>query len=66
MGLSNGKRVLELDQYEHSLLIHSLNEQRNQMIEEHEPTDAVDEILLKVIDAPITKVRRGWWRGEER
>lgn len=66
MGLSNGKRVLELDQYEHSLLIHSLNEQRNQMIEEHEPTDAVDEILLKVIDVPITKERRGWWRDEER
>ena len=64
--MSNGKRVLELDQYEHSLLIHSLNEQRNQMIEEHEPTDAVDEILLQVIDAPITKERRGWWRDEER
>ena len=64
--MSNGKRVLELDQYEHSLLIHSLNEQRNQMIEEHEPTDSVDEILLHVIDAPITKERRGWWRGEER
>ena len=64
--MSNGKRVLELDQYEHSLLIHSLNEQRNQMIEEHEPTDAVDEILLKVIDAPITKERGGWWGGEER
>ena len=63
--MSNGKRVLELDQYEHSLLIHSLNEQRNQMIEEHEPTDAVDEILLKVIDAPITKERR-MVRGEER
>ena len=64
--MSNGKRVLELDQYEHSLLIHSLNEQRNQMIEEHEPTDAVDEILLKVSDAPIKKGRRGWWRDEER
>lgn len=64
--MSNGKRVLELDQYEHSLLIHSLNEQRNQMIEGHEPTDAVDEILLKVIDVPITKERRGWWRDEER
>lgn len=63
--MSNEKRVLELDQYEHSLLIHSLNEQRNQMIEEHEPTDAVDEILLKVIDAPITKERR-MVRGEER
>lgn len=66
MGLSNEKRVLELDQYEHSLLIHSLNERRNQMIKEQEPTDAVDEILLKIIDAPIARERRGWWRSEER
>ena len=64
--MSNEKRVLELDQYEHSLLIHSLNEQRNQMIKEQEPTDAVDEILLKIIDASIARERRGWWRSEER
>ena len=49
-----------------SLLIHSLNEQRNQMIKEQEPTDAVDEILLKIIDAPIARERKGWWRSEER
>lgn len=64
--MSNEKRVLELDQYEHSLLIHSLNERRNQMIKEQEPTDAVDEILLKIIDASIARERRGWWRSEER
>ena len=64
--MRDGRRILELDWYEHSLLIHSLNEQRNQMIKEQEPTDAVDEILLKIIDAPIAKVRRGWWRSEER
>lgn len=64
--MRDGKRILELDWYEHSLLIHSLNEQRNQMIKEQEPTDAVDAILLKIIDAPIARERRGWWRGEER
>ena len=46
--MRDGRRILELDWYEHSLLIHSLNEQRNQMIKEQEPTDAVDEILLKI------------------
>ena len=64
--MRDGKRILELDRYEHSLLIHSLNERRNQMIKEQEPTDAVDEILLKIIDALIARVRRGWWRSEER
>lgn len=58
--MSDGKRILELDRYEHSLLLHSLNEQRNQMIKEQEPTDAVDAILLKLIDALIARVRRGW------
>ena len=28
--------------------------------------DAVDEILLKIIDAPIARERKGWWRSEER
>ena len=64
--MRDGKRILELNRYEHSLLIHSLNEQRNQMIKEQEPTDAVDEILLKIIDAPIARERKGWWRSEER
>lgn len=64
--MSDGKRILELDRYEHSLLLHSLNEQRNQMLKEQEPTDAVDAILLKLIDALIARVRRGWWRSEER
>ena len=64
--MRDGRRILELDWYEHSLLIHSLNEQRNQMIKEQEPTDAVDAILLKLIDALIARVRRGWWRSEER
>ena len=64
--MRDGRRILELDRYEHSLLLHSLNEQRNQMIKEQEPTDAVDAILLKLIDALIARVRRGWWRSEER
>ena len=64
--MSDGKRILELDRYEHSLLLHSLNEQRNQMLKEQEPTDAVDAILLKLIDALIARVRRGWGRSEER
>ena len=49
------KRVLELDRYEHGVVIHALNEMRNDLIGESRPTDIVDELLLKTIDAPTKK-----------
>lgn len=51
------KRVLTLDRYEHGVVINALNEMRNDLIEEDRPTDIVDEVLLKTIDAPVKKVR---------
>ena len=53
----NEKRVLTLDRYEHGVIINALNEMRNDLLEEERPTDIVDEVLLKVIDAPAKKVR---------
>ena len=35
----------------------SLAGMRNDLLEEERPTDIVDEVLLKVIDAPAKKVR---------
>ena len=58
------KTTIELDQYEAGVIVQSLNEKRNQLIKEQEPTDAVDEVLLKVINGnenPPRK-RRGFWR----
>lgn len=51
------KRVLTLDRYEHGVVVNALNEMRNDLLEEERPTDIVDEVLLKVIDAPTKKVR---------
>ncbi len=51
------KRVLELDRYEHGVVINALNEMRNDLIGESRPTDIVDELLLKTIDAPTKKVK---------
>ena len=51
------KRVLTLDRFEHGVVINALNEMRNDLIEEDRPTDIVDEVLLKTIDAPTKKVR---------
>ncbi|MGM9600699.1 MAG: hypothetical protein ACI3W5_03800 [Faecousia sp.] len=51
------KRILMLDKYEHGVVINALNEMRNDLIGEERPTDIVDEVLLKTIDAPVKKVR---------
>ena len=39
------------------MVIHALNDFRNDMIGEDRPTDLIDEVLLKAIDAPVKKVR---------
>ena len=38
------------DDYEIRILLFALNELRNQMIENNEYTDAVDDLLLKLIE----------------
>lgn len=51
------KHILMLDRYERGVIINALNELRNDLIGEESPTDIVDEVLLKTIDAPVKKVR---------
>ena len=51
------KRIIALNPYEHGVVINALNDMRNELIEEDRPTDMVDEILLKTIDAPMKKVK---------
>jgi len=51
------KRIIALNPYEHGVVINALNDMRNELIEEDRPTDMVDEILLKTIDAPTKTVK---------
>ena len=52
------KRVIMVDDFEHNLLINGMNEFRNMLIEDDLPTEDVDKLLLKVIDAPPQRKRR--------
>lgn len=52
------KRVIEVDEYERRLIIDSLNDKRNVLIEKGADTDHVDDVLLDVIDAPTRKQKR--------
>ncbi len=51
------KHIVTLDRCEHGVVIHALNDLRTRLIQSERPTDVVDEILLKTIDAPVKKVR---------
>lgn len=44
--------ALTFDSYEQNTLIEALNENRNNLLAGGHPTDAVEELLLKIIDAP--------------
>lgn len=52
------KRVIEVDEYERRLIIDSLNDKRNALIEKGADTDHVDDVLLDVIDAPSSRSKR--------
>lgn len=52
------KRVIEVDDYQHGLIINSLNDKRNELVEQGRDTEFVDEMLIEVMDAPTKKQRK--------
>ena len=51
---------LYVDSREKSLLLHSLVELKNQLIQQGRYGDCVDELIFKVANAPIKKVKGGY------
>ncbi len=51
------KNHLYLDNEERRLLLHSLVELKNQLIKQGRYTDPVDELIFKVSNAPIKKLK---------
>lgn len=46
-----------LDDYEHGIVIRSLNDEKTDLMEQGKSTDAVDDLLVKVGTAPQKKFR---------
>lgn len=51
------QHFVALDEYEHGILIDSLNEKRKDLMSEGNTTDAVDELIVKVGHAPQKKFK---------
>ena len=47
--------ILKLDDFEHRVLVNALNSMRNKLIQEGQYNDALDRLILKVIDTPVKK-----------
>mgnify|MGYP000275996465 FL=1 len=56
--MAEGKIVVTLDSVEQRLLVGALTDFRNELIREERPTEDVDVLLLKVIDAAPQKERK--------
>lgn len=56
--MKTDKRVITVDSFEHDLLINGFNEFRNQLLKDEKPTEDVDSLLMKIIDAPYLKEKR--------
>lgn len=61
--MAEEKCVVTLDSQEQRLMVKGLTDFRNDVIREGKPTEDVDDLILKVIDAPPKKKR--WWNGRE-
>ena len=52
------KKVLTFGQDEQAMMVRSLYDMRNSALERNIPTEEVEDLILKVIDAPTRKERR--------
>lgn len=55
--MKEDRHYLALDKYEHGIMVRALNDLRTKQIESDRPTDPVDELLEKTIEAPNKKIR---------
>ena len=57
MTVKKEKYYIVLEEYERRMIINSLNELRNRLIADGRYTEAVDEILLKIINAKKKRLK---------
>ncbi len=51
------KYYIAFDGYERGVIVNALNEMRNSLLQQGRYTDAVDEVLLKIINAKTKKIK---------
>ena len=56
--MADEKKVITLDDFEQRLMVSGLMDFRNDLLNEEKPTEDINDLILKVIDAPTKKEKR--------
>ena len=62
--MADEKKVLTLDEFEQRLMVSGLMDFRNDLLKDEKPTEDINELILKIIDAPTKKEKRRAEREE--
>ena len=62
--MADEKKVLTLDEFEQRLMVSGLMDFRNNLLKDDKPTEDINDLILKVIDAPTKKEKRRAEREE--
>lgn len=62
--MAEEKKVLTLDEFEQRLMVSGLMDLRNDLLKDDKPTEDINDLILKVIDAPTKKEKRRAEREE--
>ena len=55
--MRNQKYYIAIDESERRIILNALNALRNKLLAQDRYTDAVDDVLIKVVNAPINKFK---------
>ncbi len=56
--MSEIRRVIEVTDFEHRLMVNCMRTARNEYIDEGAPTEDVSRLMVKVMEAPTKKEKR--------
>ena len=56
--MADERKVITLDDFEQRLMVSGLMDFRNDLLKEEKPTEDINDLILKVIDAPTKKEKR--------
>ena len=62
--MAEEKKVPTLDEFEQRLMVSGLMDFRNDLLKDDKPTEDINDLILKVIDAPTKKEKRRSEREE--
>ena len=62
--MAEEKKVLTLDEFEQRIMVSGLMDFRNDLLKDDKPTEDINDLILKVIDAPTKKEKRRAEREE--